>query len=172
MPKYLNLNPEEKILKIVYQHPIVIRWKLLISLIVIASPFFFLALLLRLDRIGWVFFTVILVIGLYYGFRTVFIWRANRFYITTEKIIDVDQKGFFDKTVSQCALEKIIDISFNYKGVTQNLMNFGNISILIGQGSTKIFLKNIPHPQKVQRILSASIDEVKQKLNHTPARQT
>lgn len=161
MPKILNLSPDEHLVKIVYQHPIVLKWKIILAFILIAAPFFFLSLLLQLEKIGLIIFFTILFIGLVYTFRTIFIWRATRFYITSEKIIDVDQTSFFNKTITHSALENILDISYKYKGLTQNLFNFGDLSIVISQGTSKILLKNIPKPERIQKILQNLIETKK-----------
>lgn len=161
MSKVLKLNPEEYLIKVVLAHPYVLRWKILICLILIASPFFFLTLLLQQGKIGLIIFFSILIIGIFHTVRTFFIWQTNRFYITSQKIIDVDQKSFFHRTVSSSPLEKIIDISYNYHGLWQNLFNFGDLVLIISQGSTKILLQNIPNPAKIHDLINDLIKNIK-----------
>jgi len=156
-----QLSEDEKIIKIVRQHPIVLRHKILISLILITGPFFFLTLLLRFDNIGLVIFFSILIFGILYLIKFLIAWRSTIFYITNKKIIDTDYKKIFDKTTTQVPLEQILDSSFKLKGVLQNIFNFGELKINFAQGTSKIILQNISKPKKVQNILQTAIDNFK-----------
>ncbi|MBU1165021.1 PH domain-containing protein [Patescibacteria group bacterium] len=159
MSKQLELNENERLINYFRQHIFVLRYKLLISFILIVGPFFFLTLLLRFEFGLIIFFTLIFV-GSAYLTKTMILWRLTAFYITSKKVIDVDYSKLLNKSISQVPLNQILDISFKKKGLWQNLINFGEVKIVIAQGTSKIVLENISKPQHLQQILQNTIDSV------------
>lgn len=70
--------------------------------------------------------------------------------ITSERIIDIEQKGLFRREVSEFKLDKIQDVSVNVSGVIQTFFNFGDVHIETA-GSTRNFLfKTVTNPQKIK----------------------
>lgn len=159
MIKKLNLKENEKIVKIVRCYSITYFFPILITLFLIAAPFFFLFLLFSLGVLGMIIFLFVLFTGIIYGVREFVLWYFNVFVITNQRVIDIDQRGCFDRIVSEAPFEKIQDISYRIKGVFQTLFHYGNIQIQTAGTALKLEFKNIYQPEKIQELITYLINQ-------------
>ncbi|MFA6254598.1 MAG: PH domain-containing protein [Patescibacteria group bacterium] len=166
--KNLILNEDEIIIKIIRQSILKLTSSLSLPIILIILPFFFLYLLFSWGNFGIAIFSVILLVGILWLTRALIVWYFQTFIITNQRIIDVDQKGMFQKTVSDIPLTKIQDIFYQTQGIWQTLAKTGNISIVLPDSKTKIEIKNVAQPHKLQQlILQLRADTLKEKLDST-----
>jgi len=149
--KKINLRPVEQIIVVLHHHPITYFKQFAITAILILGAFFLMFKLFNLGSIGVALFLAILFTGLFYGGREFYIWYFNAFIITSQRIIDIDQRGFFNKTVSEVSCEKILDISYSVKGFWQTILKLGTIKIQASGAS--LLLQNIKDVSKVNQLL-------------------
>jgi hypothetical protein len=99
-----------------------------------------------------------------------FAYRVHNYYlslqiVTDKRLIDVDQRGLFNREVNELALEKIEDISYKPSGVWGTIFNYGYVSVqTAAEASTEIsksaaissgfVFENVPNPAKVHAIIS------------------
>jgi uncharacterized membrane protein YdbT with pleckstrin-like domain len=70
--------------------------------------------------------------------------------ITSERIIDIEQKGLFKREISEFKLDRVQDVSVDISGIIQTFFNFGNVHVETA-GSTRNFLfKTVSNPQKIK----------------------
>lgn len=150
--KYLKEG--EETVKIIRQYPWCYTFSIFLTMVLLALPFFLLFLLFRQGWWGVLIFCLLLLIGLFYGLRQLFIWYFDGFLITNQRIMDFDQKGFFDRQVSETTYEKIQDISFRQKGFWQTILNYGTVVVQTASSEVKLELENVFEPQKVQSLLT------------------
>lgn len=166
--KNLILNDNENLIKTLRQSRLNLLLVLILPSIIIALPFFFLYFLFSNGTVGIVVFTLILLGGLFWLTKNITIWYFKIFIVTDQRIIDVDQIGLFQKTVSNIPLTKIQDVFFQIKGIWQTLTRVGDITIVLIDSKTKIEIENIFQPQKNQQlILELKADTLKEKLEST-----
>ncbi len=149
--KKINLRPVEQIISVLHHHPITYFKQFAITGILILGAFFFMFELFSWGSIGVAFFLAIIATGLFYGGREFYIWYFNAFIITSQRIVDIDQRGFFNKTVSEVDTQKILDISYAVKGFWQTILKLGTIKIQ-ASGAT-LLLQNIKDVSKVNQLL-------------------
>lgn len=94
---------------------------------------------------------VMFAAGCWIFVRTLFLWYHNVFVITSERIIDIDQRGFFERVVSQSSWEKIQDVSIHIHGPSQTFFRYGDVNIKTAFGSVDLCVPSIFRPGKVQR---------------------
>ena len=83
--------------------------------------------------------------------------------ITNERLLDIEQKGFFNRTVSELDLKKIQDITSNVNGIIQTIFGFGNIQIQTAAEEKKFELKSIHHPVTARRKIIKLYKQAKEK---------
>lgn len=162
-----HLKEGEEVIKIVRSYLWSHLFSVLISLFFIILPFFLLFPLFQKGFWGVLLFFVLLLLGLGFGTRFLFIWYFNVFLITNQRIIDFDQKGLFEKTVSESMYDKIQDVSFKKKGIFSTLMNYGNIVIQTAGNNANLEIRNIFQPEKVQGVITEIQKESFQKEKDT-----
>ncbi len=132
-------------------------------------PFFFLFPLLKMGALGIALGSFIFLIGACIMARTLFLWVHNVFVVTTERIIDFDQRGFFERVVSQSSFEKIQDVSFHIHGAFETLFNYGDLNIKTGWGSVDLCVPRIYRPSRAQRQLLDAQEEFMARISdHKP----
>lgn len=95
---------------------------------------------------------IYVVIGGYYAFRAWYLWHGSHYILTTERVISVDQKGFFHRAVSEAPLDKIQNVSYEIEGPYQTFLDYGMVRILTaGQKDADVEFRFVHHPYDVQQ---------------------
>ena len=149
-----NLKDDEEIIKVVRKYALVFFGPVFLSAIFIIAPFFFLYPLFHWGSWGVLIFFLILIIGILLGLRAFVIYSLNTFIITNQRIIDIDQRGFFDRTVSETTYDKIQDVSFKIKGIAQTLWHYGSIIIQTAGSQANIELHGVKDPEQIQHLIT------------------
>lgn len=155
--EFSGQSEEEIIIKVMNRHPFTfIRDAIIYLLIFVVSltimvMFFFVPYILP---IAFVFF-VFSIIG---GFYTFFTWERDKFVITDQRIVDIEQKTLFIKRQKEAFLGKIQDVSFETNGFWGSLFNYGNVNIQTAS-DTSLNLNDVYRPELVQKIVLDLIKE-------------
>lgn len=157
------LKEGEEITKITREYVLSRFFGVITSLFFIILAFFLLFPLFQKGFWGVIIFFLILSLGLWIGARLLIIWYYNAFVITNQRIIDFDQKGLFDKIVSESTYDKIQDISFKKKGLIATLFNYGTIIIQTAGQNGNLEIQNVYKPEKVQAMIAEIQKEAGQK---------
>ncbi|MBD3359609.1 MAG: hypothetical protein GF365_02780 [Candidatus Buchananbacteria bacterium] len=155
--KQISLRSDEEIITVLHHHPITYAKQIVITLAIILLAFFLMFYLFSLGTFGVALFLALLLTGVFYGMREFYIWFMNVFIITNQRIIDIDQTGFFNKTVSEADYNKILDVCYSVKGAGQTLLKLGTINI--NATGVKLVIKNVKDVVKANQILADLIRE-------------
>lgn len=168
MPNNIILNEDESLIKIIRQPGTKLFISLIIPIILIILPFFFLYPLFSKGQWGMIAFFSSLTVGLIWLLRNTLIWSWQTLTITNQRVIDIDQTGIFHQIVSDIPLSKIQDVFYEVKGLTQTITHTGNINIVLNDNKTKIEAIGIAQPRKIQQlILQLKAETLKDKLDAT-----
>ncbi len=129
----------------------------LLAFFLIASPFFFMLPLFSLHTIGIVVFFFSITAGSIYGLRVFISWYWNAFIITSQRVIDIDQRGFLSRTVSEATYDKIQDISFSIKGFCGTICNFGIINLQTAGTATNLELLDVHDPKEIHHLITETM---------------
>ena len=139
---------------------VVIPWAAFYFAAPAAFPFInqppYLQVFLLLTLIYYLFlwlFSFIVWIDYYYD-----IWL-----ITDQRLIDIEQKGFFSRTVSELDLRRIQDITSEVHGVVSTLFEFGSIHIQTAGEREKFVMESIPHPVTIRRKIVRLYEKARRK---------
>jgi uncharacterized membrane protein YdbT with pleckstrin-like domain len=148
---YKNLKPDERIIGIVRRYGLTYFWVGLICLLLIVGPFFFIVPLFQRKPWGVIVFAIVLSIGFFWSLRLFITWYYNYFLITSQRVIILKQKGFFERTISEAEYGKIQDVSYQFKGFFQTLFHYGTIRI---QTVSSLELNKIHRPERIQDLIA------------------
>lgn len=85
-------------------------------------------------------------------------WYFTVYIVTSERLRQITQKGFFGKSVVELRLSKIQNISYNVPGLSGELFGFGTIIIQTIVGD--LVIHNVEHPDKIYNKLQNAVTEV------------
>ncbi len=153
----VKLKDKENIVAVVRHYPLVYTPKIVLAMLLIAAPFFFMVPLLRLKYWGIGIFGLLILVAVYYSARTFITWYWNAFIITSQRVIDIDQRGLFDRIVSEAPYDKIQDVSYRVKGVWGTLLRFGTLVIQTAGTTTNLELYFVRDPKEVHHLISETM---------------
>lgn len=148
------LKESEVILRVVRRYPLSDTPSILLAIVFILLPFFFLFLLFRQGPWGVLVFFIFFMVGVGFSGRKAILWWLDAFLITNHRIIDFDRKGLFDQTVSETTYEKIQDVSFRKKGILATIFRYGTVVIQTAGTNNELEIKNVLYPEKIQELIT------------------
>ncbi len=86
-------------------------------------------------------------------------------YVTEKRIIDVDQKGLFNRTVSNLRFDKIQDITVEVRGFVSTLLNIGDIKVqTAAEDSGDFSMRMASQPDKVRSFIFSQHNTASEKF--------
>jgi len=101
-------------------------------------------------------------IGLTYLIITYIIWAKSKYFVTNQRIIRQEQLSIFAQRVTEIDLRNIHTATYEVKGPTAAVFNFGDV-VLQSYGAPKaIILKDVAKAKEIQKRISQIISEITQ----------
>ncbi len=149
-----ELKPHEEILETVHQTlvPNTPRFALYVLWLVI--PFFFLFPLFREGLGGVLVFLGLVISGGVMLLRRSMRWSGTVLVLTDKRIIDIDQRGFFDRIVTEVAYTQIDEASYRVKGFWATIFRYGSIRLDLNGSAADIQFDFVPRPARVHNLIN------------------
>ena len=147
-------RPNEKVLFVFRRHIIAMRkgfYLLLIPFAITAIPPLIWQDTLELFLLPLGGLTLGLILFSYHYIM----WYFTIYIVTTERIRQVTQRGFFGKDVVELRLSKIQNISYNIPGFSGEVFGFGTIVIQTFVGD--LVIRHVEHPEKTYNKLQNAV---------------
>jgi len=157
-------NDDEKIILMLRQHPIVnLKWIFITTLLLFGPSLLTKFGVLTLLPSGFqaVLALIWYLVTFTYAIEGFLNWYFNVYFITTERIVDVDFFNLIDKRVSDAEIEKIQDVSYTTMGVFGAAFNYGDVVIQTASEVPEFDFLSVPNPDKVVKIL----DDLREKTH-------
>jgi len=94
---------------------------------------------------------------------TLFVWNfffilwldyyLDAWIVTDERIINIEQRGFFKRKISELKLTKIQDVTSEIIGVIPTLLDYGNIYVKTAGEKERFAFYQIPKPNYVKNVI-------------------
>lgn len=94
---------------------------------------------------------LLFIIGLLlYGFIDYYL---DVYIVTNERIVDIEQDGFFKRKISELHLHQVQDVNAQVKGAFATLLHFGDIHIQTAGERENFIFKAVPNPYRISKII-------------------
>lgn len=153
----IKLRVDEEITLFVRSHPVKLAAPLAACAVLLIVPLFFMAPLFSLGRSGLAAFFLLLALALFLAVRKYTLWRGTALVVTSERVIDLDRRGFFRRIVSEVTFENVADISFEIAGFWQTVFHAGNVLVATRSGSHSLEASFVPEPQSVREAIAEAM---------------
>ncbi|HTM68774.1 MAG TPA: PH domain-containing protein [Candidatus Binatia bacterium] len=163
--KVIRLKDDEKVLCVVRNYWLVYSAPALGAVLLLTAAYFFMLPLFKFGRWGVAGFALLNVIGLFIAARAAWVWHWNAFIVTSDRVVDVDQRGFFSRTVSEADFDKIQDVSYAIKGMAGTILRFGTIEIQTAGNSTNLELQDVHDPKELHHLITDAMHRHKDRAN-------
>jgi len=85
-------------------------------------------------------------------------------YVTSDRLADVEQKGLFHRDEAVLRLENIQDVAVVSRGIIQTLFGFGNIRAQTSGERREFVMRNIANPERVKEVIIMEQGKVKDRV--------
>ncbi|MDZ7726474.1 MAG: PH domain-containing protein [Candidatus Campbellbacteria bacterium] len=104
-----------------------------------------------------------LLLGLILWFFFIWIWAfiiwtdyyLDVWIITNERILDIEQHGFFRREISTFRAERIQDVTIEVHGVISTFLNFGTIHVQTAGENRYFEMKGAPAPTHLKQVINS-----------------
>lgn len=162
---FAGQKKDEKVVLITKQHPWVMTKPFLWVVLILTITILAIKMALTYSdtmMITYIIATIGLLEMLNVGGKNYYIWQNSLFVLTNERIIIVDQNGWFNRNVSEANLENILFINHNIKGFIRSMMNFGDLNIRAsGVAEDELIFYDVSDPYNIQQEIVKSQSELK-----------
>lgn len=154
----------EKALKIIRKTKLLLVGPVFKTLLYFFIPIlvlnFFGSLSLLISSGTWAFITLCwFLIGLTYIYYEFTLWWLDVYIITNLRIIDIEQKTLFSRSVAEAELENIQDVKHEINGFWQTVFRFGAVGVQTAGASETIILDDVENPAQIQKEIVKIIQE-------------
>jgi len=165
--KHFTANSDEKIYMIVHRHWYNILRQYIPILLLISFTTIAIATLLALttdsktaindngfnDAMLYLVAVVLYLISWIYGFIIWVDYHLDIWIITSSRIVNIEQKGFFSRTISELEYTHIQDVTSDINGVIHTALNYGDVNIQTAGTHGRFTFRNIPKPEKMKTLV-------------------
>lgn len=81
-------------------------------------------------------------------------WSRTIFVITNMRVIDHDQKGFFNKIVTEARYDQIDEVSYRVKGILPTIFRYGVIALSVHGSSADLQIANVHSPSRAADLIN------------------
>ncbi|MBU4360794.1 PH domain-containing protein [Patescibacteria group bacterium] len=166
-------EPNEKIIKLMRRHwwvlfKIVFLYFILILLPLVLKNIF--AKYINLLESEFISIALGLFLSLYYFFILTMFFRAWLDYyldiwvITSERVVNIEQKGLFARSIAAFRLYRIQDVTASVKGVLPTLFHYGNVHIQTAGTKQEFIFKQISEPYTITKTIITLVNWKKKNL--------
>lgn len=149
-----QLQVGEDVVHIVRRHPATMVPSVGVGALLVILDFFLIAWWFQHGRWGSIGFMGVLVIAIWCGIRGMYLWSNNILAITTQRVIDIDQRGVFERHVAEATYDKIQDVRYTIRGLWPTIFRFGTVVLQTAGSTTNLELNAVRRPMDVQQLIT------------------
>ncbi len=83
--------------------------------------------------------------------------------VTNHRVIDINQKGFFNRSISELSLENVEDATDRVSGILPNLFNYGNVEIQTAGTKPNFLFESVAFPREMAEIIIDLANQYREK---------
>ena len=166
-----NQIPGEEIIKIIRKDLFVLLRSIMLFLFLFILPllFYYLIFVGQSDILNNAIFYPMLVLGtsIYYLFIWLFLffhfidYYLDIWIITSERIIDIEQRGFFSRVISEQKIVNVQDVTSETHGFLQTFLRFGTLYVQSAAAKERFVFEDIPDPDGVRDLIIKLVERHK-----------
>jgi len=78
--------------------------------------------------------------------------------VTSNRIINIDQRGLFNREVSTLRIERIQDVTYEINGIIATVLGFGDVHVQTAGETDEFLIKGIKNPEYIKKKILGHID--------------
>jgi uncharacterized membrane protein YdbT with pleckstrin-like domain len=157
----VKMRPEEKTVFFLRRHPIVFLGELLyigvLAVLPLGVAFLIAKLWPSLMEGSMSVPSLILLVSAYYlviwlFFISAFVdYYLDAWVLTTERILNIEQRGLFSRTVSELDLARVQDVTSEITGIIPSMLGYGFVYVQTAGEQERFIFEQISRPHEVRK---------------------
>jgi hypothetical protein len=174
--------PDEKIIFYLRRHWFIFARQVCLYVILLTAPVIAAPLVLKFlpslwDRLFNGALTEVLAtlaISLYFLAVWLFFWNAwvdyylDVWLVTNERVVLLEQRGLFNRTVAELRLSRVQDVAAQTKGLASTIFNFGEVRVQTAGEQNNFVFHQVAQPYEVAEKVMRLADDWKHSHAATP----
>jgi len=169
LEQLITKKPDEKIVFMLRSHPIIFLGTLLLIGVLLAVP---VGVYLLMTAIAPGLLAgpisrpiIVLVAGAYYLLAWLFFlssfvdYYLDAWIVTNDRILNIEQRGLFSRTVSEMDLGKVQDVTSEVKGFVAFVFNFGHVYIQTAGEVERFVFENVHRPHEIRKQMLQLVED-------------
>jgi hypothetical protein len=159
---FRDQHPDERILLVVHRHWFHIALQFLLITLAVAL------ILGSFVFITWYYPTILTALGapflyfmqttffIFVWFYAFFVWvdyYLDVWIITNERIVNIEQKGFFNRDISELEFSNIQDVTTEVTGFINTMLNFGDVYVQTAAERERFVFEQVPDPYGIKGLI-------------------
>lgn len=149
----MELQSSEKVIQTVYRSISAYLLAIIIAVVLIIGPCFFIVPLWRLGWWGQVIFGVVVLVGLVIALRTLVVAINSNLIVTSQRLVFNQRRGLFNQAVVKINIEQIKNINLTIRGFWATIFRTGAIQITLQNQPEIVCFAPVSRPQQLQELL-------------------
>lgn len=158
-----NPIPGEKLIFFLRRHPITVLPLVIVTLILLVAPF-----------VGWEFLQlfrpdivandqimapIVLIGSAFFLFAWLFLFQhfmdyyLDSWIVTTKRILSIEQRGLFHRTMSELRLYRVQDVTAAIEGFWPTMFNYGEVEIQTAGERRRFLFEQVGSPNHVSKVI-------------------
>lgn len=84
--------------------------------------------------------------------------------VTDMRVVNIEQRGLFARTISENDLAKVQDVTSDVKGLVATFLKYGDVFIQTAAEKERFVFKQVPNPDEIARKISNLAQGVQKKV--------
>lgn len=112
---------------------------------------------------------LLLLASIYYLFILLFFYHAFIDYhldvwiVTNKRIINIEQKGLFNRVIAEHELDKVQDVTGKQKGILPTFLSYGDVLVQTAGEVPMFIFKQVDNPFEVAKIINHLLKDIPRK---------
>ncbi|HJN85102.1 MAG TPA: PH domain-containing protein [Patescibacteria group bacterium] len=120
------------------------------------------------DAISAVFLSIYYLAIITFFFQEFIDYYLDTWIVTTERIINIEQHGLFQRVASEMHLPLVQDSSAEIKGALHTFLDYGDVHIQSAGEAKRFHFKNVAHPERVRVTILRLAENDRLREEHKP----
>ncbi len=73
--------------------------------------------------------------------------------ITSERIVNIEQKGLFAREISELSFSKVQDVTSEVDGIVRSVLNYGDVFVQTAAEQERFRFRNVPDPVNIKSLI-------------------
>ncbi len=144
-----KLNEGEEPLLLLRQHGGTFVWPVTRTILLAMIPVVFINYVFQYNWLTYIAFGWWVFVAIW-GLISWFTWYFNITLVTSQRVVDISQKGPFSRQVREVSYDKISEVTFEIKGLIATIFGYGNVLITFAGGGKPIVIKAVASPEIIK----------------------